>query len=264
MATQIYNTLGKVPRTAEPKGVYSLNMIVPVEGISGASAVTKLEVSYIKQIKISAPSTETLTLMQQAAGDNIAEYVSNPKWTGSIICYRGKAKVVLAQLLGIVTGSYYGLNSFLSSGLPAVHWEQVIRDVNNYTHIQTIIFEDMILMPSAWDNPIGAADFEIPFYCRRKFSFLDAGYEMVYNRLASSGSGLSYTLSATPVPIADSTLWDQQEFNRMFSLKIKATADSTGTIVQGAACSIAGTTITFTTAPVAGQLQALYPKAVTP
>lgn len=262
----IYNILDKVPLTAKPRHVNTLNRIVRVEAAVAAPTVWE-DISNVLKVDIGEPSFGfTDNLLHQGGGYRGQKTNKEPIWTGSIEVYRGKLQTVLAQLFGIDLATQFGMGLLYNAELPEVHWESIIRDHDNKTMIEGLVIEDMVIKTPSISQPIDSANVTIPFITERRPWMLKTGYECVYDQWATDGIIVEFTCSSTAVNIADASNerhGEQFEFDEIASFKLKPSGFNTGYFYTDSNVTFGTNKFTFTSAPAdAGTLQALYAKAV--
>jgi hypothetical protein len=200
---------------------------------------------------------------QQGGGDESRKFKRGPRYDGVIRMLGGNVGTFLAELLGKTwtIADEVGL-PLRFHDFPLCTIEAICRQENNSTHLYSKIFQEVILkefnLPEAMDMEVA----EIPFYSEHDPFLLAQGQEMVYDEFAGDGSTTDFTLSSTPIDIVDVTDEAREDWvlDDLVFCKTKLTADKTGTR-QKSGISIAGTTLTYTTAPAASStVQVLYAK----
>jgi len=254
--------LGKPASTSRQTGRYTLHRAHRCEA-SVAAPVTPINLNNIESIELAAPTYDSAEIYQQGGDDEYYMYKNNYRWTGNIIVHKGKAPYVLSQLKGITwdTGNDTAIPLRDDNDYPNVHWEAVARDIDNSTHLFTLLIQDMIIDVPGFSNPMDYSDVTIPFHTSHMPLFLAAGSEVVYDQFSGTGSAVDFTLSSTPLRLLSATSSNDLVLDQTVFVKVKLSTESTGTRKMSGV-SYAGGIVTFTTAPAASStVQILYAKA---
>jgi len=258
----VTDQLGKPLKSSLQKGKFTLNRYVRSEAVV-AAPVTPSNLSYIQSVTLDAPSFDETDIFHQGGGDESTRDRTNYKWTGTINLLKGKGPEALASMRGITwdTGNDAAIMMRFDNDYPQIHWESVIRDSDNSTHLFTLLIQDMIIDDPGFDNPLDYADFGIPFHSQHMPMLIAADAEVVYDEIAGDGSTVSFALSSTPLNLATASNYDDLVLSEVAFVKVKLSTESTGTR-QTSGISYSAGSIVFKTAPAAGSnVQVLYVKA---
>lgn len=261
----VYDVLGAPSKTAQPEHVFTLPRMVRVNAAT-AAPTAQANLTGVTEVTISGISFKMQKeLPMHGSGWQKRRLRQDPEVTGNLIIYRGYLKSVLDQIFGVDSATYFG--SYLANKLdiPEIHLHEVVRDYDNKTIIDTMVYPNLRIDPVPVAHPIDSSLVTIPWKSDCIPFAIKAGYEVVYDQFATDGSTVEFTLSSTAVPIADCTYEDQAGFQTIDELALvllKPSGSDEGYKVD-AGFTFGTNKLTFTTAPAAsGVLKVLYIKAL--
>jgi len=232
-------------------------------GASVAAPVTVDVLTSVQGVDIGAPSfTNTKMAHRYGSGDRALELNTGIEGTGNITCLPGLADDDIATMLGVTwgTGDKAAVQKIAPTH-PIGALEVIYRDVDESTVLFSSLVSEMILLPSGITTDLETGNIQIPF----KYKGIEpldivTGAHAVLDKFSGDGSTVAFTLSDTPLDLADSSLDHNKHWvvdNAVF-VKVKTTGNEAGDI-QKTGFSIATTTLTFTTAPAASsEIEVLY------
>lgn len=259
----ITDQLGAPAATSYKQGYYTLNRIWRCEA-AVAAPVTPTNLNYIVQIEIGEPSYRVdVDVYQQGGGDDYTKVRKGPTWTGTITVLGGKIGDVLKDIFGLTWSTAGDAMVALNhdDDYPEIIWEAVCRDVDNSTHLFSLIIQDLVIDSKGLSSPMEYSDETIPFHTYHMPFLLCSGSELVYDQFAGDGSTTDFTASSTPLNLTTASNYDDLVLDDCVFIKTKTSTASTGTR-QKSGVSAAGGVFTYSTAPAASStVQLLYAKA---
>ncbi len=204
-------------------------------------------------------------LLQQGGGEEKINYQGEPSYNLKIKMYGRQVAAFMAAILNTTYSvAGYKARAHVYEDYPAINLESIFRLPNNLTHVGSKVYQELIPQQMNSGSAMGNQEVEVPFKSKYVPFELLAGYEMVLDKYTGDGSTTAFTLSSTPVPLWDATKgWNQQFLlDNVVYIKVWTSATAKAGTRQKSGVSVVGTALTFTTAPVAGEIvECFYAKA---
>lgn len=229
-----------------------------------AAPVLSTDLEGIQDVNIGAKSyKQSYELIQYGGGDTILTKRANGEYSGTLHVLAGELTTIMAGLLGETFSATGNAGMPLTFPFyPIVHIEAVLRKMDNYTHIQSLVLQDLIFDPAPFplnDNPNVV---QLHFRSSHDAIIIANGCKVVFDKWTGNGSTTDFTPSATPLTVTDATMEGREgwDFNKAIFVKKKPATDTTGTRLRdGVTITPATPVLSFDTAPEEGsEVSMLY------
>jgi hypothetical protein len=264
--TELRTQLGRPDITSVLKGKFAYVRFFR-DAATPAAPIAEVSIEDIQDISVNAMSQTDEKVFHYGGGKEyrlVDEF--DGEYTGSMKLLSGGVPRFLAALLG-KTWTLAGEAALPLGHLPRYPLcsiEAVLRKTDNYTHVQSYVYQDLIFDPLAPAIAMDTNQVDIPFRSNYDPFALPADAKMIMDKFSGDGSTTVFTLSQTPLTLVTATAswltdWD---FNTVAFVKLKLSAEDCGTR-QKSGLTIVSKTVTFDDAPAAGsEITAFYAYSV--
>lgn len=253
--SELRTQLGRPDITSVFKGKFAYVRFFR-DAASVAAPIAEVSIEDIQDISVNAMSQTDEKIFHYGGGKEyrlVDEF--DGEYTGAFKLLSGGMPRFLAGILG-QTWTLAGSAAIPFGHLPRYPLcsvEAVLRKVDNYTHIQSYVYQDLIFDPLAPAIAMDTNQTDAPFRSNYDPFALPADAKMIMDKFSGDGSTTVFTLSQTPLTLVTATNswlvdWD---FNTVVYVKVKLSTEDYGTR-QKTGVTITGTTVTFDDAPASG------------
>jgi len=216
--------------------------------------VVPVEIEGIQDWSGGQPSPEVEEkVYHQGGGMNYAWKRFNYTTQLTITFLNGYVFSELEKFLGLTfeSGTTAGMPLIpKDNSYPQFHFEGVIRQDDNTTHLGSYVLPDCVMEPVAWDNPLDGGDITVTFTSQKVPILIPSGTQLIYDLFTGDGSTTDFTLSATPLDFVTASNYRDFAYDDLIYVKEKASTADTGT-EQTTGWEVSTVTLTATTAPAA-------------
>jgi hypothetical protein len=236
-----------------PEGKYALVRLWNTSD-SAAQPITPTNIEGVQDITMGKPEYETTrTLYQFAAGDDRRECRSGYRIPFSITILGSKLNDFLEACLNItLDGSD---NTAMPNQIPQIEigvMEAIIRRDDNNTHIESRVFQGLIIEEQEWPMTLDDSPVTIEGYSYHPDFIVPSGYEVEMYIYDGDGSTTDFATSGNEATIGDTTtdLYKGFPLDEFFMVGV---LESGETDIERYTSGISFSTpdLTFTTAPAA-------------
>lgn len=216
---------------------------IPMVSLRGVQDVGQSPISFDEENKV----------LQFGGGNEALLEQVGPEYSGSIQLLAYNVNEAVAAFLNKTFGA--GGEYALPMNFPTYHLgalETHLRDDDNNTHIQTLVYQDLIFKPFARPTAFGNNMATIPFISRHEPFEIPAACEFVVDKFDGDGSTSIFTLAATPLNLVTSADEGREDwdYDTVAFVQVKLSGSNVFNR-QKTGVEITSTTVTFTTPPAA-------------
>jgi hypothetical protein len=204
-------------------------------------------------------------IFQIGGGDEFYSKNRQYQFSGVVNMLAGAVPAFLAEALGIT----YNLSSYVGLSLVMPYHsvgtiECAFRSSNNRTHLGSVVYHDITLMPFNFGLPKEDSMVAVPFKCARYPLHLYPGSELVYDQFTGDGSTNTWTSSSVPLWLTNCLNAGNEDFYLDNALWVKKKLSGAVVGTRWTSCTFSAAkslVITDAIPAVASTIQLMYVKA---